>query len=416
MAEPGKATRTAAPESASEEILLRDRLRRIAESPSGYFAVHIHLSALLAANRKPKFIRIAARAFDAITTNADATLFMLASADLVLVCREVPVDDVDDAVAKVRNLFSEDPLASAAVGSLDDRFATWYDLGQQRDFATFLNVATRMAERARQQPPAGGGETAAPTAMTGKALDPGNLAAINQMLENTRIADLIRRQSAIEIHPGGRGSVVFREHYISMLHLQRRIAPGVNLFGNTWLFQYLTETLDKRMLMVIARRGLDQLREPISLNLNISTILSREFHQFHHVAGDYTHKVVIELQMIDVVSDMTAYFVARDTLRGSGYRVLVDGLTPLTLQFFDPSVLASDFVKLTWNREFMSEIDTGNLAEMRSVIHNTGPDTVVLARVDSEDAIRWGLSLGIHKYQGHFVDKLVEAMQTKGIL
>jgi hypothetical protein len=48
--------------------------------------------------------------------NHEATLFPLSNADLVLVCRNVPVDDVDPVIDKVRALFSEDPLTSIDEG------------------------------------------------------------------------------------------------------------------------------------------------------------------------------------------------------------------------------------------------------------------------------------------------------------
>ena len=54
--------------------------------------------------------------------------------------------------------------------------------------------------------------------------------------------------------------------------------------------------------------------------------------------------------------------------------------------------------------------------EMRDVVEHTGQDRVILARVDSEDAIKWGLNLGITRYQGHYIDTVVEAMVAKGII
>ena len=39
---------------------------------------------------------------------------------------------------------------------------------------------------------------------------------INDILEGVRIADLIRQQTAVEIIPGGKGEVLFLEHYVSI--------------------------------------------------------------------------------------------------------------------------------------------------------------------------------------------------------
>ncbi len=402
-----------------EEVLLRDRLRRIAEAPSGWFTVHLHLSELRPANKKPRYLRIAARSFESIVANSESTLFILGNADLVLVCRDVPIDEVDAAVGKVRSLFSEDPLAMAAEGSLEDHFSTWYDLSETNDLNQILAHSTRLAIEAAKAPKRAdqeGGNVAASVMMTGDQLEPSNLAEINQKLERSKITDLVRRQTAIQVDPGGRGTVLFREHYVSMLHLQKRVAPGVNLFANTWLFQYLTETLDRSLLMIVAKHNLTDGANDISLNLNISTVLSREFQQFHRAVSSNAHKIVVELQMLDVIADISAYFVARDMLREGGYRVLVDGVSPVHLQYFDPSILGPDYLKITWSRDFLTEAETGYLGGIRDGVRNTGPERIILARVDSQEAISWGLTLSVRRFQGHFADRIVEAMFSKGVL
>ena len=113
---------------------------------------------------------------------------------------------------------------------------------------------------------------------------------------------------------------------------------------------------------------------------------------------------------------MSSFDFARDWLRDNGYRVLIDGLNPLSLQFFDPGMLGGDFVKISWNRESIRGENEERLDELREVVANADKTRVVLARVDSEEAVNWGLSLGIQRFQGHYVDKIVDAMNTKGII
>ncbi|MEK7246588.1 MAG: hypothetical protein AAB223_11275, partial [Pseudomonadota bacterium] len=88
-------------------------------------------------------------------------------------------------------------------------------------------------------------------------------------------------------------------------------------------------------------------------------------------------------------------------------------ITPLALYFFDPSLLKADFFKITWGPEFASETPDSRIAAAREIIARTGKDQVILARVDTEQAIRWGLSLGVTRFQGHFIDRLAKAMATK---
>jgi len=81
--------------SMTQEAVLLEKLSRIEENPSGYFAVHLHLSQLRPSNRQRHFINIAVRVFDNLVNNADAILYLMMNQDLVLICREILVEDID---------------------------------------------------------------------------------------------------------------------------------------------------------------------------------------------------------------------------------------------------------------------------------------------------------------------------------
>ncbi len=415
MAQTGTVMTFPGSESTSEETQLLTRLRFIEDDRSGYYAVHVHLSGLRASNRKPHFINIAARTFDNLLNNHDVTLYKLDNADIALLCKDVPVDEIDPAMHKARQLFSEDPLTDSEDGSIDDRFSTWYDLTQPGDFASFNETILRLSQEAieRQRREA---ELLSPNALPGERMQPKDVADITLRLQTVEIDDLIHEQTAVVVHPAGKGDVLFKEQFVTMSALQKRVAPDVNLFGSNWLFQYLTETIDRRLLNVISRQDFEFMANPISVNLNISTVLGREFQHFHQRAGEHSSNFVIELQLIDVFSDMSAYADARDMLQENDYRVLIDGLSPLSLQFFDPALLESDLVKINWGQEFKNEDSQARVEDMRQVVKNVGKDNVILGRVDSEDAVIWALSLGIRRFQGFYIDTVVDAMLAKGII
>ena len=400
----------------SEESVLVDHVQRIENNRKGIFSVHIHLSQLRSHFRQAHYMRVAGRSFDNLVANHEATLYLLSNSDMALVCRNVRVDEIDVPLYKLRALFSEDPLTFGQEGTLENRFTTWYDLSQSTEFATFLATVRGLAAAAKKRQRDKKTTDARALGGAATALDTSNLSNINKLLQGTRIDDLIRRQSAVVVRPGGAGEVLFREHYVSMIDLQKRIAPEINLFASPWLFQYLTETVDRRVLSVMVRRDFAALKQAISLNLNISTVLSPGFQNFHDVVGSNTKLVVIEMQTIDVFSDMGAYAYARDWLRDHGYRVLIDGLNPLSLQFFDPSVLEADFVKVGWSPDFLGGVPENRMVEMREVVEDVGSESVILARVDSEEAVKWALNLGIQRFQGHYIDRVVTAMIAKGIV
>lgn len=396
----------------SEEALLIERLKRLSADTNGYFAVHVHLSNLRPGNKQSHFLDIAKRAFDYLLSNTESTLFTLSNCDMVLLCRNVKVDELDDPITKVRGLFREDPLTQVDEAGFEDRFASWYDLSSQDEYGRFYAEAETLLneanERARQQAVAR--ET---TASRGEALTPANLAEVNRRLMADRVADLIREQPVVQIKAGGKGEIVFKENFIAINELRDRVAPGINLFASPWLFQFLTENLDRRVLAVMAQRDFSTMRTPISLNLNVTSVLSREFQQFHQAVGTNAGKFIIEMQVIDIFADMSTFNYARDQLQGRGYRVLVDGLNPLSIHFFDPAHLKADFIKISWGPEFSSDTPDSRVAEAREVIDHTGRDAVVLSRIDDEKAIRWGVSLGITRFQGHFIDKLVAVMAAR---
>ncbi|HEX9701592.1 MAG TPA: EAL domain-containing protein [Rhodospirillales bacterium] len=408
MAEAGFSTGAYREPDTSEEALLLARLKRVETNPSGVYAVHLHLSKLRSNNRQPQFLSIAQRAFDALIESHEATAFPLYNADIIVICRNVPVDDADIVIDKVRALFSEDPLLSSEKGGFEDEFSTWYDLSQPEDFSSFVGVANQIAINAQRERQSQTQSDAKPTESKGEPLTAQNLPDINQKLQSTRVGDLMREQTCLEMGQSGPGNIVFREHFISVAELKNRIAPGVDLFASPWLFQYLTETLDKRVMAVLANRGLDQAPTAVSLNLNVNSILSREFQNFHRALEKNTKKVVVEMQVLDIFADMNTYVYARDLLQERGYRVVVDGLSPLSLQFFDPGQLKSDFVKIAWGPEFEGDTDTTKMAQMREVVASTGKESVILARVDTETAVKWGISLGVKRFQGYYIDDLMK--------
>ncbi len=406
-------------EMKSKEARLLDILQRIRGNSGSYFAIHLHLSQLRSSHRQPHFLRMAKRSIDALTAKQDVQAFYMLNDDAVLLCRNVPVDDVDDTVFRVRAIFHEDPLTQSEDGSAEDNFSTWFDLTQQGDFKALEDTTVDLAKQAEA---AKGAVTEslstgrAAKTMMGDPLEPELLGTINQKLLEVRIGDLVRRQPAILVSTGEAQVIAFREHYVAMEELRKRIAPKVNIFASNWLFQYLSETLDARVLEAMSRMDFSMQDCKTSLNLNMSSVLSRSFQTFNAIVGEYSDQVIIEIQIIDIFSDMHTFNRTRDWLHDHGYKVLVDGLNPLSLHFFDPSVLGADFIKMSWGPEVRGGVSQDHTDQIKKVVENMPENGVVLARVDSEEGVSWGLSLGIRCFQGHFTDRVVEAMAEKGLI
>ena len=403
----------------SQEKRLLDVLDRMRNTMNGVFAVHMHLSELRPSNRQPHFLRMVSRAVDGLANAQDVQIFEFVNADVVLLCRNTPVDDVDDVVFRVRAMFNEDPLTDTEDGSAEDRFSTWYDLTQPNDLKDFVEAVMVAMEHisdveAEQAQNITTGR--ASKAMQGDPLLPDKLQKILQKLLEVRVGDLVHRQPAVEVSGGKKQKLAYREHYVAMEELRQRIAPDINIFSSHWLFQFLSETIDARVLEVMSRLDFNNMDVPASVNLNVSTIMTRPFQNFHSLVGDNTDKVIIEIQIIDVFADMGQYAEVRDWLQANGYKVMIDGLNPLTLHFFDPSLLDADMIKITWGPELKGGLGNEQTQQIREVVKNMPTSGVVLSRVDSEEGVGWGLQMGIRCYQGHFIDQVVDAMVSKGLI
>jgi hypothetical protein len=389
----------------SQEELLRDYAQRLARHRDKRRAVHIHLSGLRPQNRRHHHLRIAANMFESAVAAYEGQLFQLSSADLVLVCKGADVSDLDPAVTKIRYLFSEDPLTREEEGQ-GDRFCTWYDL--TRDYDNFVQLANNLyAEKEKRRL-----QAANPAVAPRKPdvpLDPTELGKVVEALKRADLTDVMRRQAVVALLPRQAPLQVFNELYISIADLKKAVAPGVDLASNRWLFQHLTETLDKRMLALV-QHGLEaSISSRFSLNLNVATLLSPEFLAFDaSLKAAARGTLVIELQAVDIFADMNAYLFARDFVRERGYRLCLDGLSHLSVGLIDRAKLGVDLIKIIWSNDMLDDPTGQRHEEVRNFVAALGESRAILARCDSDEGVRLGEALGIRMFQGRHIDTLIE--------
>jgi EAL domain-containing protein (putative c-di-GMP-specific phosphodiesterase class I) len=208
---------------------------------------------------------------------------------------------------------------------------------------------------------------------------------------------------------------VFRELFISIADLQQTMLPEFDLAADRWLFQHLTQTLDNRMLAMLVRNDDSTISSSFSINLNVRTILAPPFPNFDaSLQAVARGTVVIELQNIDIFGDMGAYMFARDFMRERGYRICLDGMSHLALQFIDREALGLDLVKLVWTPEMADSGSAARNQELQEHVARCGRARIILSRVDSDEAVKVGQSLGITMYQGRYIDKLLQSESRTG--
>jgi len=392
-----------------QERQLLDLLRRLAKHRHGRRAVHIHLSQLRAYNLRGEQVRIAIHFFESLVVNVGGALFALGNADLVFVWKSAKIDIIDEAVTRLRTLFSEDPLAQGDEDYQRARFCSWYDLETQ--YEDLLIVAQRLhdAELKRTRRLAALAEAAkkAPPPLKLQPVSADRMCQLVDKIAHADLSSMMRRQPICAITWDAPPKVMFRELYISIDDLRESVIPGYDIAGDRWLFQHLTKTLDDRMLQLLIKNDDSEIAKTFSVNFNVGTLLSERFIDFDRRLRAATRcTVIFELQVLDILSDLRSYYFARDFVRERGYRICLDGVTDMMLPSIDLDRFGVDFLKLIWNPETLGTAREERLVELKSAVKRLGCARTILARCDSADAVGIGQSLGINLFQGRYIDDL----------
>ncbi|HVA13063.1 MAG TPA: hypothetical protein VNF99_07430 [Stellaceae bacterium] len=407
-------TPAAAEKTTNVEHLLHDFTERLEKHPFGWRAVVLNLSRLRPDNRRAQQIRIAANTFEGLVRHFEGQIFLLAQGDIVFICKDADVAAVDNAVNKVRFLFGDDPLAAAIDDIQSDGFCTWYDLAREYvKFAGFVQQIYMDEQRRQKRLAAIAGDT---QHNARQPMDPQALAELTTIIGRADLSNVLRRQSVCAIAPGETPKAIYREIYISIPDLRDAVMPKRDIASDRWLFQYLTQTLDRRVLSLLRRNDDSALAHSYSLNLNISTLLSADFQAFDQsLRSGSRGSIVIEIEKVDIFNDLGAYIFARDYVRERGYRICLDGVTALTLPFIDRERLGIDLVKVFWSPDLGDPARPERTAEVRAAIERVGKSRVVIARCDNADAVRFGHDCGVQLFQGRHIDRLLAATGNTAI-
>lgn len=402
------------PKGVVDEKRFYHDLKRLSSSTKGRWMVRVHLSRLEAQSLVDHSLQAVEHTFNALVTREGLRFYWLRNNDFMVSFAITSADSVRAALVKIRFLFSNDPLMDTppAQGMESDDFSTWYRLDKDHDL--LLKEAQALVGKhhlnsmgtGRRHLRQGGGTG---SVRRGAVLTPTMLARVETALMGADLSSHVRRQAVCAMVGRAAPDTLFTEVFVSIADLRETMLPHVDLASNPWLFQHLTQTLDRRVLAMLTRRDDKTLSQGFSINLNVSTILSDEFLRFDDSLAPGSHgTVVIELRSEDIFADLNAFFFARDFVRQRGYRLCVDGLDWRTLPFVDPSRLGVDLMKLSWSEELPSVLHSPDGDAVNQVLSRTGQGKIILARCDDEKAIQFGQSKGIRLFQGRYIDRITK--------
>ncbi|MEE8392827.1 MAG: hypothetical protein V3R66_00665 [Rhodospirillales bacterium] len=392
----------------SQENLLLDYVRRLEDHKEGRKAVRLHISKLKSYNRRDHHIRAASNSFESLIKTLKGQLFVLKNSDMFFIYKGEAHTQTETVVQKVRYLFSDDPLLEE--GKDSGVFTIWFDV--QTDYSEILHIVQGLVDEEKKRATEVSSRMDTRAALKakqeqGEPLTPEVLERVETALQRTDLSSLVRRQFVCSIDKKMVPEPVFSELFISIKDLRETLLPGVNLLSNRWLFQHLTETLDRRMLAMLSKTDTFTISGDISFNLNISTLLSSEFQLFDdNITAARRGGMIIELQKVDIFADLGAYLFSREFVQEKGYRVCLDGMTYQTLPFIERKRLGVDLIKVFWDGEM---VDGGEKmsAQIKEMVENAGDSKIVLCRVDTREAIDFGHSVGFKLFQGRHVESLI---------
>ena len=392
----------------TQEQLLLEYMQRLESRRVGRKAVRINISELMPANKRDHHIRAAVNSFEGLVSDLQGQLFTLNNQDLFFVYKSDSHHRVEDVGQKIKFLFGDDPLFDEKEES-ETRFIQWFDvehdydevLGQIQDMVEDKPVEEKTQTRSNVRAQLKARQD------HGSPLTPDILGRAVKALKRTDLSNLVRRQFICGVSKKLIPEQIFSEIYISINDLRQTMLPDINLTSNRWLFQHLTESLDRRILSMLAKSDQFSFSGDISFNVNVSTILSPEFMQFDEsISAARRGSMVLEVQPLDIFSDLGSFLFAREFVREKGYRLCLDGLTYQTMSMFDRARVGVDYMKIHWNSELM---DGGQetLDRLAGLIEEAGKETIIMTRCDNREAVDFGRSVGIGMFQGHFIEHLI---------
>lgn len=405
-----------------KNTLILDYLVRIEKDLGQYRALYIYISKLQNQKLKATQRQMLIETFENVIKKSGGEIFGMPNEDMVIVFNKSAYDEIRACLVKVRFMFHDDPLIQSSFDLEQINFVQFFDLGNGA--SEFKNIIKKcmdgfenVGDNSKDTPRNLGGS--ASSFMSGqrklrRELTPSMLAKVQKALAMTDFSSLIRRQSVCAVIGKSPPQMLFDEVFVSIADLRDMLLPDVDLTANPWLFQHLTETLDKRVLVSISRHDDGSLTSNFSINLNVSTILSDEFLEFdENINASMRSSIVLELQLVDIFSDIKAFLLAKAFTQYRGYKICIDGITVDKLKYIDRENLSSDLIKIIWHPSFMDVVNEDK--HFTDYVNKAERAKMILCRVDDPQAVEVGNSLGINLYQGRYIQRMLTSQPRKTI-
>ena len=388
----------AATEADTEDALVQ-YIVRLGPAREGLSAIQFHLSRITRNYRGRKHLRIAASMLRELMDPLQRPPFILRNGDIVLVGKEIDQKKVANSIEMLRYLLGGEPLVRMA-GGITALFTTYNletDHSQLLANVRQLSESQARADKARglaaaRQP----AKNAAPSARVGELMD---------RLGQLDLANMVRQQTVWTIPPAEPPQPLFDKLYISVDGLREAIGMGQEIADDPQLFQLITRAFDKYMLSTLLRDR-SAGKRPISINMNLKTLLSQEFFQFEHQRPLGWHgQIILELQFADIWSDLPAFLSVTQAMKQTGFSCCIDGVTHPVLPLVNFDRFEADFIKVIWD-DALLQLDETSLRDVCRAFNACGRERVILTRCGRQEALQFGHAANIRMFQGWYIDRI----------
>ncbi|WP_028793927.1 EAL domain-containing protein [Thalassobaculum salexigens] len=331
----------------------------------------------------PAFFRVLVGRLQERARQLDAQRFDLADHRICFVVRTSDAATLETAVKSLSSLL----VAHGKPPIQETRFAL------QTRPEPFLTACREMAKAVENRPDFRAEDD------DGRAL--AAFLAIERNLAAADISNLLREQAIVDLSDPAAPSILAIEIFTSIQAVQTLY--GIPLTRNPWLFDRVTEILDRRMLLHLSRDRAQTDRR-LSINIHLSTVLSDSFETFLlDQRFDWRRHLIFELSHIEMIDAPDRFAAALRRFTDLEATVAVDAVPWTSLAHMAEASSDIRFIKVEWAPDLAS-LDGDARTRLTEMLDRIGRDRIVLHHCPDEAAIETALALGIHLVQGWGVD------------
>lgn len=337
----------------------------------------------------PAFFRVLVGRLQERARQLDAHRFDLADHKICFVVGSAAAASLDRAVASLSKL-----LVSHGRIAIEERR---FPLRSRPD--QFLALCRDLAKAVENRPDFRAEDD------DGKALSA--FLTIERNLSSADISNLLREQPIVDFSDPRHPSMLAIEVFTSIRAVQDLY--GLSLQRNPWLFDRVTEILDRRMLFHLARDRARSGRR-LSINLHLSTVLSDAFEDFVlDQRFDWRNSLIFELPHMEMIDEPKRYAAALARLEDMGAAIAIDGIPWTSLTHMTEAPADIRLLKVEWSNA-LAGLDGADRTGFTECLEKVGRDRVVLYHCPDASAVDAALALGVTNLQGWGVDERLETL------